>query len=247
MCLLAILYRVADDAPLIVAANREEAYTRQGTPLQLVRDPIPFLAGLDPLANGTWLGVNAHGLLVGITHLPRLTPSPKPRSRGLLVRDLLQCTTAQQASEAAVAELSKPDLYEGCNLLIGDGQGLYVVQAGEWLQVHTLPPGAHVLTSRAQVNDSSRPRIHFAQSWLAEQQESVNTSEGWLRRLPKLCSFTGDQSTPAICIHGPEHGTLCSSLIALRSPLKNSLLWHAQGPPDKNPYQDCSHLFADLC
>src|SRR5207253_2764050 len=36
MCLLALFYRVVEDAPLVVGANREEAYARGGEPPRIL-------------------------------------------------------------------------------------------------------------------------------------------------------------------------------------------------------------------
>src|SRR5205823_4013427 len=95
MCLLAIFFRAVPDAPLVVGANREEFYNRPGGSPQILTGRIPALGGLDPLAGGTWLGVNAHGLLVAITNRPAPQVPAKARSRGLLTRDLLGCATAK--------------------------------------------------------------------------------------------------------------------------------------------------------
>jgi uncharacterized protein with NRDE domain len=123
MCLLAILYRVVDDAPLIVAANREEDYARGGTPPQLVANGVRFVAGLDPQAGGTWLGINHHGLLVALTNRPKSQVPLQPPSRGLLVRELLQCRRAKEASDQAVRELDQ-NRYAGCNVLCADTAGV---------------------------------------------------------------------------------------------------------------------------
>src|SRR5262245_58690455 len=56
MCLVVLLYRVSRDAPMIVLANREEDYERGGLPPRRLDGPIPALAGVDPVAGGTWLG-----------------------------------------------------------------------------------------------------------------------------------------------------------------------------------------------
>src|ERR1700761_2457378 len=99
MCLLALLFRVVEDAPLVVGANREEAYARGGEPPQRLPGPIDAVGGRDPVAGGTWLGVDAAGVFVAITNRPKDT-SPGPlRSRGSLVRDLLGCRSAQEAVE----------------------------------------------------------------------------------------------------------------------------------------------------
>ncbi|PWT85887.1 MAG: hypothetical protein C5B58_02370, partial [Acidobacteria bacterium] len=71
MCLLAVFFRVVEDAPVVVGANREEAYARGGTVPQLLSGPTRFVAGLDPIAGGTWLGINQHGVLIAVTNRPR--------------------------------------------------------------------------------------------------------------------------------------------------------------------------------
>src|SRR3954453_5320422 len=62
MCLLALFFRMVEDAPLVAGANREEAYARGGSPPQILDGPCRAVAGLDPLAGGTWFGVNEHGV-----------------------------------------------------------------------------------------------------------------------------------------------------------------------------------------
>src|SRR6266852_6529686 len=115
MCLLALLYRVANDTPILVGANREEYYHRGGEPPRRF-DGIAAVGGVDPSHGGTWLGVNAHGLLIAVTNRPKSRLPEVPRSRGLLVRDLLGCTSAAEARNRAVRELER-DLYPGCNYL----------------------------------------------------------------------------------------------------------------------------------
>lgn len=243
MCLLAILWRVVDDAPLLVAANREEAYARPGTVPQLVEDSVRFIAGLDPTAGGTWLGVNAHGVLVAVTNGWKSAVPPQPRSRGLLVRDLLQSRTAQEATQKAVKELEAQP-YAGCNLLCADVKSVNVIQAGDWLQVSPLPPGLHVLVNNGRLNDLAQPRITYTNEWVAAQTHA--TGEEWLKAFPKLCGQRAKKDIPAICVRGKEGGTLSSTLVLLRSPLRRSRYLHAQGPPDTTPYEDYSGLLQKL-
>src|SRR5947209_4945325 len=106
MCVLVLCFRCVDGTPLVVGANREEAYARGGTEPALQLGPVPFVAGLDPVAGGTWLGLNAAGLLVAVTNRPKRRLPPVPRSRGLLVRDLLARRNAVEAVEVAARELA---------------------------------------------------------------------------------------------------------------------------------------------
>src|SRR5262249_24728326 len=119
MCLLALFFRAVEDAPVVVGANREEMYARGGEPPRILEGPCPALAGVDPIAGGTWLGVNAHGVIVAVTNRVKTTLPHQPRSRGLLTRELLACPTAAAAADMASRELGK-NLYAGCNLVCAD-------------------------------------------------------------------------------------------------------------------------------
>src|SRR5436309_2808690 len=102
MCMLAILYRVVDGCPVIVAANREEFFDRQGSPPEHWDACPAIVAGRDPRAGGTWLGVNQHDVLCAITNRPKGPVPSDLRSRGLLCRELLTCHTARAAHERAL-------------------------------------------------------------------------------------------------------------------------------------------------
>jgi uncharacterized protein with NRDE domain len=241
MCLLAVFFRVVDDAPVVVGANREEVYARPGTPPQMLDGPVRAVAGLDPLAGGTWLGVNEGGVLAAVTNRPRQQQPTKPRSRGLLVRDLLGCRSAAEAVEWATRELDG-GRYLGCNVLCADAERAVVLHAGDWLRVQPLPPGLHILTNR-EVNAVSDPRLAYAAWWLS--QHSYHRAADCLEALRQLCGRT-DGGGPPICLHGPDRGTVSSSLIALTRPPSASVYLHAQGPPDRTPYEDYSHLLRQI-
>src|SRR6516165_9809974 len=119
MCLLALYFRLVDDASLVVGANREEAYARVGEPPQVLDGPLRAVGGRDPVAGGTWLAVNEHGVVIAVTNRPKMQPLAAPRSRGLLARDLAACPTAAAARDLAARELGK-NPYAGCNLVCAD-------------------------------------------------------------------------------------------------------------------------------
>jgi uncharacterized protein with NRDE domain len=239
MCLLALFFRCVADAPVVVGANREEFYARQGERPQVLQGVCRAVGGVDPAAGGTWLGVNEHGVLAAVTNRPRSSVPPQPRSRGLLVRDLLGCDGAAAAVALATRELDA-NRYAGCNLLIADRDQAHVVQSGDWLRVRPLPPGVHVLTAR-DVNDGSDPRLAHALCWL--EQRDYASSDQCLDALRELCAQTGD---PPICLHGPDRGTVSSTLVSLRPSLSASRYLHAQGPPDQTPFEDYSGLLRQL-
>jgi Transport and Golgi organisation 2 len=240
MCLLALFYRVAEDAPVVVGANREEFYARGGEPPRLFAGSTPFVAGVDPAAGGTWFGVNARGVVIAVTNRP-LSETPKtPRSRGLLVRDLLELPTAKQAADTAAHELDRK-IYAGCNLLCVDATHALVLHHGDWLRVRMLPPGLHLLANR-DVNDESDERIGYAAHWLNERP--YRFAEHCLVALRQLCGLH-EPGMPAMCFRHEKGGTVSSSLVALRTNFANSAYLHAQGPPDRTPYSDYSQLLRD--
>jgi uncharacterized protein with NRDE domain len=242
MCLVAVLWRVVPDAPLIVAANRDEAYGRPGTPPQLVAGDTRFVGGLDPKAGGTWLGVNEHRVLIAVTNGPKSHPPSAARSRGLLVRDLLASRTASAAAQSAARELDTKR-YAGCNLVCADEESLHVIHAGDWLRLLPLPPGVHVLTT-GLINNAADRRIAYTMNWLHTQTES--SARGWVPKLQQLCGLPGDGVFPPMCIRNHDGGTLSSSIVVLGNDLAHSGYWHAQGPPDETPYEDVSQLLQQM-
>jgi hypothetical protein len=241
MCLLALFFRAVEDAPLVVGANREEFYDRPGEPPQVLPGPPRAVAGIDPRAGGTWLGVNEHGVLAAVTNRPRADVPARPRSRGLLARDLLACPTAAEAVALAARELAT-NRYAGCNVVCADRERLVVLHGGDWLSVLPLPPGLHILTNR-DVNAVSDPRLAYASWWLGQYQYA--SAADCLGALEQLCPQPGNGSPP-MCLHGPDRGTVSSTLIALRWSLRDSVYRHAQGPPDRTPYRDYSPLLKEM-
>jgi uncharacterized protein with NRDE domain len=249
MCLLALWFRAVDDAPVVVGANREEFYDRGGTPPQLLNGGLRSVGGVDPLAGGTWLGVNQHAVLVAVTNRPGKSVVPsRPPSRGQLARQLLGCTTAAEAEALATQKLDT-NQYAGCNVVCVDARRAVVIESGEWLRVRPLPPGLHVVTN-ADVNDASDSRIDHVMGWLG--QFRCRHADDCLDKLRQVCAHQLPEHPP-ICYRGETRGTVSSSLIALRSrpgsdhpDLARSTYLHAQGPPDTTPYLDYSELFQQL-
>jgi uncharacterized protein with NRDE domain len=240
MCLLAIFFRAVPDSPLIIGANREEFYDRPGEPPQFLDGPIRAVGGRDPLAGGTWLGVNASGVVIAVTNRAGAVPA-NPRSRGLLARDLLGCATAREAVESATKELGTKR-YAGCNLFCGDAERAVVVEGAEWMRIRPLPPGLHVLANR-DINDGSDPRVLYALDWLSEQAYAgVNDC---VQALQTLCA-QNNGNHPPICLRGEKKGTVSATVVALGEPVTESIYRHAQGPPDRTPFQDFSGLVHEL-
>ncbi|MCU0721745.1 MAG: NRDE family protein, partial [Pirellula sp.] len=84
MCLLAIQYCVVSESPILVASNREEFFDRRSSGPSIQAGKPRILCPTDQRSGGTWLGVNQHGVLVGLCNRRVLEPLGSNRSRGLL-------------------------------------------------------------------------------------------------------------------------------------------------------------------
>src|SRR5438874_459865 len=110
MCLLIVLSRAHPDGPLVVAANRDELYARPARPMTVLAEAPRVVGGRDLAAGGTWLAVNAHGLVAGLTNLP--SPAgrdPARRSRGELPLALARHPDAAAAVDALVRDFRPAD------------------------------------------------------------------------------------------------------------------------------------------
>src|ERR1043165_2556508 len=99
MCTIAILIGVAE-APVVLAANRDEVYARPTRPPESLGDGIA--GGVDALSGGTWLAIRRDGRFAAVTNQRALAPVPPGlRSRGHAVREL----AAARDPDAYVAAL----------------------------------------------------------------------------------------------------------------------------------------------
>lgn len=99
--------------------NRDESLRRglARAPEELELGGVRALLPVDTDAGGTWLGVNEFGLALALLNgTDARGPHPEPRSRGLLVRELL----GARAGDEAVAALERESLarYRGFTLAV---------------------------------------------------------------------------------------------------------------------------------
>jgi uncharacterized protein with NRDE domain len=144
VCLLIVLTRLDDGAPLVVAANRDERLDRPATAAAVLAETGPrVLGGRDELAGGTWLAVNEHGVVAGLTNRP--SPAGRDatkRSRGELPLALARHADATSAVEDLARDVRSED-YNAAWLLVGDRRCLYYVAVGGSgaPEIETLSPG----------------------------------------------------------------------------------------------------------
>ncbi|HVX62113.1 MAG TPA: NRDE family protein [Pirellulales bacterium] len=252
MCLLALHYRTLPEAPVLAAANREEYFDRPSLPPQRVRPQAgssqQALCGLDARAGGTWLGVNAFGLLVAVTNRDKSRLPPAPRSRGKLCLELLACRTAAEAAQLALEELAT-NRYAGANYACLDARDGVVIHGGDRLEELVLEPGLHLLANR-DLNDPSDSRLQLARELF--QQAPIGSIAEFLPAAKRVCGHyvsggrLGNPQQPSIVLRASDRGTVSSSLIALAEDRKQGVYEYAPGPPDTADYDDYSELLRGL-
>jgi hypothetical protein len=236
MCLLVISYGAMGDAPILVAANREERFDRPALPPHLQPGHPRVLCGIDRQAGGTWMGVNEHGLLVAVTNRAKTETPPKPPSRGLLCRELLHCRTAPEATERALEALDG-GRYAGANFVCLDPQRAFAIHAGDRLGTRQIEPGLHLMAN-GDLDDPDDRRLEVARALL--EAGPPGTVARFVTRTAEVCAHRD------IVLRGPDRGTVSSDQIALTAAANEAVYRHAPGPPDRQPYDDYSQLLRGL-
>lgn len=162
MCLILLAWRAHPDYPLVVAANRDEFFSRRTAAADFWDDAPDVLAGRDLEAGGTWLGVTRSGRFAALTNYrdPARNKAGAP-SRGELVSRFL---TSGQDPRAYLSELeSSADRYNGFNLVFGDLDVLWCFSnCGEGEQA--LAPGVYGLSNH--LLDTPWPKVARGKSAL---------------------------------------------------------------------------------
>jgi len=247
MCTLALYFQEFQDYPLIIAANRDEFYSRpSGPPQVLWKEPVVF-GGKDLLAGGTWLGVNEHGLVAGI--LNRRSENQggawSGRSRGLLCLDLLKSRNPAEARRRLMDQNGSS--YRPFNLLFADSQEAcvaYNVEAEiQWLR---LEKGVHVLSNNAIFDPRSEKldRAHALCS-AATRQVGGNLEASFLTLFKGILAshaLGGEAKDPkaALCVHTRDYGTVSSTVIFYRNEERRFSYHHAPAPPCQGEFQELS-------
>lgn len=221
MCLILLAWQAHPDYPLVVAANRDEFFSRPTEEAHWWPDQPGLFAGRDLEAGGTWLGVTREGRFAGLTNFrDPARQRPGAPSRGALVADFL---ASNESTDAALARLRvEGPRYNAFNLLLGDGPslGIYESESGE---ARRLEPGLYALSNH--LLDSPWPKALAGKSRLARALRALpddNPLAELLRddrpapdaELPRTgVSLAWERMLSSAFIRAPDYGTRCSTLI----------------------------------
>lgn len=243
MGILAIQYRTVDDAPILIALNREEEYSRQFQPPRIQSGRPRVVCGLDRKSGGTWAGVNQHGMFVAALNAPKRAIPFDPRSRGLLCKELLACANAEEAMERAVRELETGG-YAGVNFLCVDRTSGGVVYGGTEIGVERLRPGLHLLGAN-RMDDREDQRQEYVRRLLTLHRLDsavafLAAASGTFSRTPDVTGKRG------VVVTEPNFGTTSSMLVSLTERTQKSIMQFANGSPNETPYEDVSALLRQV-
>ena len=245
---MALYFQSFEQYPLVVAANRDEHFDRPSAAPALLDGPPRIVAGRDLRAGGTWLGVNEHGILVGILNRRvndfkgEALPATQARSRGALCMDLLQLNSVKAASQLIEADRAR---YNPFTIVFADQQNAYVAYNDDARIINQpLQPGLHVFSSAAEfeLHSAKAERAHerFA-SLLNPLREQSKQPMEWLAPLQNILSDHSlsdgsDNPGDAICVHREASGTVSSSVIFLSRARGRFETFHCLGPPCRNSF-----------
>ncbi|KAJ8380212.1 hypothetical protein SKAU_G00009900 [Synaphobranchus kaupii] len=106
---------------LILAANRDEVYSRPSKAADFWGNGSEILSGLDleeGKEGGSWLGISKRGKLAALTNYMDARPNPDAQGRGFLVSNFL---TENMDSHSYLRKVSSEShLYNGFNLLTAE-------------------------------------------------------------------------------------------------------------------------------
>jgi uncharacterized protein with NRDE domain len=250
VCTLALYFRVFDEYPLLIAANRDERYDRPSAAPRVWPTQPAILAGKDLVAGGTWLGINEHRLSVGILNR-RLDSGQAPiptRSRGLLCLDLLRL---QSVAEARTWVHQLKETFEPFTVLFADPEEAWVAyNSGPQVKTYKLTEGLHVFSNAAAFEMRSekvdRAHLQFARL-LEEPQAGCCDKAAWVRflRIALGDHTLGNGSNDpkeAICVHGDTSGTVSSTIIIYAQAAARWYLFNCPGSPCQRSFGDALEL-----
>jgi uncharacterized protein with NRDE domain len=253
VCTLALYFRVLEDYPLIVAANRDEHYDRPSSAPAVIASNPKIVAGKDLRAGGTWLGVNEHGFLAAVLNRrsdDEQPPPPRSRSRGLLCLDLLNHGSAAQAR--ASLEHERQNLYQPFTLVFSDHDEAYAAfNLEKKIEIMPLHPGLHVFSSAAKHNERSEKKERaytLFSSLLPALKKNIANVSLWTATFSPVLSDhamgngNGGNSNEAICVHHDVSGTVSSSIIIYCRRERRFRTFYCAGPPCQNAFTESPAL-----
>jgi len=260
MCTLIVRHGMDDWCTTVIAANRDEFYSRPATGPQVLGNSPRIVGGRDERAGGTWLALTSDGLFAGLTNQRSAAARDDTlRSRGEIVLEALQNATFEGVERYLRA--LDPRWFNEFNLIFGDGDRVcaaYGRRNAREVELEPLASGVYVLCND-RLGSPDFPKAKEAQLRVASIE-----ADDWVQMRPQLIDVLSDRSLPdlasvpplppdapfgaevarrlqAICVSTPVYGTVSATLAAL-SPGRVESYAFCEGPPDQGQFEDVTAL-----
>ena len=227
MCLILFATQAHANYPLIVAANRDEAYARPAARAAFWSDHPDIFGGRDLEQGGTWLGIARTGRFAAITNYrQRPRAALAPRSRGEIARNFLSGSADTPEYLETIARREHD--YRGYSLIAGTLDQLYFY-SNRAERMGPVSSGVHGLSNH--LLDEPWPKVQRGIEVLGElleaDEETLNRKlfECLADRTPApdpLLPDTGldlerERASSAAFIPGASYGTRASTVVLVSS------------------------------
>jgi uncharacterized protein with NRDE domain len=225
MCLIIVAWQTHPQYPCIIAANRDEFFSRATEAAHWWGSGQPILGGRDLAAGGTWLGIARSGRFAALTNYrtPQQKRADAP-SRGMLVSDMLQSVGSVEKDLAHLRTVGSN--YNGFNMLVSDGKRLGVYESVSGSGV-ILGPGVYGLSNH--LLDTPWPKVQKAKSQLQAALNGMDDPASALKilrddrpapdaELPRTgVSLEWERLLSSAFVRGDDYGTRSSTVIRIDS------------------------------
>lgn len=210
--------------------NRDESVRRGKARAPELADfgGLRGIAPTDVDAGGTWLGVNERGLALALLNAWDLRVDPRePRSRGLLVRDLL----AAPGADEALTRLAREDLvrYRGFTLLVLAPGGTAGVRHWDGHALAAAPAERPLASSSL---DGGRARRERSALYARLTSGGAEPEHATLEHFH--ASHEPERGPWSPCMHRVEAATVSASQVRVGA--REVALRYADGPPCERPF-----------
>ena len=222
MCLIFLSLHNHPKYKLIIAANRDEFYTRRTAAANYWSDHPEALGGRDLEAGGTWMGMTKKGRISLITNYrdPKNIDLEAP-SRGQLVSDFL---TGQEAPTIYLNRIAaRGKSYNGFNLIVGNTEELWYF-SNYRTGVEKISPGLHGLSNHLM--ETPWPKVQRGKEKMVKilRQQAIRPNDlldllyDDVTASDELLPDTGvgldrERMLSSMFIKSPGYGTRCSTVV----------------------------------
>lgn len=223
MCLIGLHLNDHPTYKLIIAANRDEAFSRPTAQATFWNDHPNILAGRDLMQHGTWLGITKTGRFAALTNYRKLEDHDSEKaSRGEIVSNFLIGT--DHGEHYLQLLKNEHDKYNGFNTIVGTIDELYYY-GNYHSDIIKLEDGTHGLSNH--LLNTPWPKVTQIKSLLNEyaiQNKQLNpnnlfnilnqTDIAQDKDLPETgIGLTLERQLSPIFIEIENYGTRCSTVI----------------------------------